>query len=287
MAQSVVDTSICDNTCQVQCYKQCYIRSDKQGTAELAAKSEHNCASCCQGKSCRKCRAGVYDEPPLLVLYGFKSQEYYERKQRRFLLRAYRGVECGLERGYRFRWFVLTESNEAIDSGLDFGVEFNRFIVWLRYRCPDFQYIVVEHRQGDMKRRNWHVLSYGSDRLPVLQMRDYWRSHYKSTVTGMAEVIDIKKSVLYMAGYLSSRDKFVRSWSSQGWVFRGWLGWSRDYKRIYGDYVPRSRLTTLALMSSLQRSGSLEWLTETGFLDVQECQAGQWGEVVETACSSP
>lgn len=193
--------------------------------------------------------------PPFTRLYGCESQEL-ERRIRRFMVRAFRGVDCGVAKGYRFRWFVMTESNEAIELGIPFGREWNKFLVWLRYRCSDFEYIVVEHRQGDRQRRNWHVLSYGSDRLPVLAMRDYWLEHYKSTITGMAEVKDIRKAVLYLAGYLGSGDKFVRSWCSQGWVFRSWIGWSKWYRWHFNrgrEYPSGDMLVSLSLMSPDER----------------------------------
>jgi len=183
------------------------------------------------------------------------------------VVRAFRGVSCGLSKGYRFRWFVLTESDEAISVSIPFGREFHLFVTWLRkVHCPDFQYICVEHCQGDKLRRNWHILSYGSDKLPVLAMRAYWRSHYLSTVTGMEEVKDIGKAVKYLAGYLSSGDKFVRSFQSQGWVFCGWVRASKSYRRSYSVYPLSLDLTTLALMSSSRRACELDWLLNTGYL---------------------
>ena len=228
------------------------------------------------GRSCYKCLKGGY--PPLLVPNGCKSAEYLNaslnRRRARFVVRAFRGVSCGLSRGYRFRWFVLTESDEAISSGRQFNREFHRFITWLRYSCPDFQYIVVEHRQGNKKRRNWHILSYGSDMLPVRAIRSYWLSHFKSTVTGMSEVKDIGKAVKYLAGYLSSGDKFVRSFQSQGWVFRGWVGFSKSFKKQYELYPNPGLLATLALMSPVVRSSELTWLYQTGFLSQKYLPGG-------------
>jgi len=219
------------------------------------------------GRSCYKCLKGGYS--PLLVRNGYKSAENnasLNRRRSRFVVRAFRGVSCGLSRGYRFRWFVLTESDKAISLGIPFGREFHRFVTWLRYSCPDFQYICVEHRQGDKLRRNWHILSYGSDRLPVLAIRAYWLSHFKSTVTGMSEVKNIGKAIKYLAGYLSSGDKFVRSFQSQGWVFRGWVGFSRSLKKQFGSYPVGGLLATLALMSPVARSTELIWLSQTGYL---------------------
>jgi len=203
------------------------------------------------------CQGDASEHSLFTSLSGCESQENKRRKVSRFMVRCYRGVACGKAKLFRFRWFVLTESDEAIKLGIDFGTEFNKFVVWLRYRCRDFQYVVVEHRQGDKQRRNWHILSYGSDRLPVLAMREYWLRHFKSTVTGMAEVRDIDKAVRYLAGYLGSGDKFVRSWSSQGWVFRGWLGWSKWYRKNFSphEYPSAESITSLSLMSPAEREG--------------------------------
>lgn len=228
------------------------------------------------GRSCYKCRKGGY--APLLVPNGYKSGEYSNasnnRRRARFVVRAFRGVSCGLSRGYRFRWFVLTESDESIASGINFGREFHHFVRWLCYSCPDFQYICVEHRQGNKLRRNWHILSYGSDMLPVRAIRSYWLSHFKSTVTGMSEVKDIGKAIKYLVGYLLSGDKFVRSFQSQGWVFRGWVGFSKSFKKQYESYPKSGLLATLALMSPVARSSELIWLFKTGFVSQNYFKGG-------------
>ena len=204
------------------------------------------------------------------------------------MIRAFRGADVGLSKEYRFRWFVLTESDSAIASRKDFGSEFHRFVMWLRYWCSDFQYLVVEHRQGDRKRRNWHVLTYGSDRLPVKQMREYWLGHYQSTVTGMSEIVDMKKAILYLAGYLTDREKFVRSWCSQGWVFRGWIGLTRAYHVKYGSWPTNGELVTLALMSPACRDGEKEYLLESGYLSRRYLSLpGLSGGPLERPCVGP
>lgn len=202
----------------------------------------------------------------------------FNRKRARFVVRAFRGVACGIAKGSRFRWFVLTESDAAVKAGLDFGRQFHHLVGYLRdVHKLDFQYIVVEHRQGDKQRRNWHILSYGSDKLPVKAIRSYWISRFESTVTGMAEVADIDKAVKYLAGYLSGSDKFVRSFSSQGWVYRGWVGQSKLYRKAYGDYPSLAVVKALSLMSPRLLSGELDWLQNTGYLS-EHYEAGQAGK---------
>jgi hypothetical protein len=206
-----------------------------------------------EGYSTRRWLNGGYDgENSLLVPNGCKSgtneNACLNRKKARFMVRAFKGVECGLAKNCRFRWFVLTESDEAIDSRKKFGREFHNFIRWLRkVHKIDLQYIVVEHRQGDKKRSNYHVLTYGSDKLPLRVMREYWESHYLSHVTGMAEIVDIRKSVKYLCAYVSDGDKFVRSFNSQGWIFRGWQGFSKKYKAEYGRYPDNELMAVFSL----------------------------------------
>lgn len=239
------------------------------------------CRDGCRGRSCLKCQAGRYDVLPFTRSNGYESGEYYEHRRKQFMVRAYRGVECGTAKGYRFRVFTLSESDEALRAGIDFGSEFHRFVRWLRYHCPSFEYVVVAHRQGvpsvvtGQQRCHRHVLSYGSDMLPVEAMRAYWQEHYLSTVTGMKAVWGIAGAIKYLAGYLSSRDKFVRSWQSQGWVFRGWLGMTKAYKRSFGDYVDGSELSRLSLMSPEARESEIGWLLNTGYQNLESCEAGQ------------
>lgn len=192
-----------------------------------------------------------------------QTAENYNKKAGRFLVRGFRGVAVGLAKGYRFRWFVLTESNEAAAAGLDFGKAFHKLVTWLRYYCSDFQYIVVEHRKP---RRHWHLVTYGTDKLPVDAIRGYWLNHYLSTISGMAEIRNIERAMYYVCGYLKRGGKLTRSWSSAGWVFAGWIGFCREYCRDYGEYPPGGLLVELSLMSKERRIYELEWLKNTGEL---------------------
>lgn len=238
------------------------------------------------GSLCSGCQWAVFVPviPPLLVIHGVQSatlEEIFSRKRRRFYVRSFRGAMCGIAKGYRFRWFVLTESDIALERKIDFGIEFHRFTTWLRkVHCQDFQYEVVEHRQGivskvtKQRRRNWHILSYGSDRLPVRDIRDYWLSHYKSTVTGMAEVREIDKAIYYLSKYLSGSESFIRSWTSQGWVYRGWIGDSKKFRGRFGEYPCEEIIRKLSLMSPCEREYARLCLEETGYLSLSECVDG-------------
>lgn len=192
-----------------------------------------------------------------------QNAENQSRKCSRFLVRAFRGVGVGVARGFRFRWFVLTESNEAIEAGLDFGKAFHKLVTWLRYQCPDFQYVAVEHWTP---RRHWHLITYGSDKLPCMAIRSWWLSHYLSTISGMAEVRSVEKAMYYVCGYLRRGGKLTRSWCSRGWVFSGWLGFSKEYFARYGEYPAGEIFTELALSNKAKRDYEVEWLRETGYM---------------------
>ena len=219
------------------------------------------CSDCPQGFACHKCQSCFYEDSPLYLSNGYESAKHLHRVNR-FLLRGFRGVACGSAKRYRFRWFVLTSSPASYALNLDFGSTFHVFVTWLRYYCHDFQYIVIEHI---IPRKHWHIISFGSDRLPLEKMRNWWLSHYSSTITGMQEIKHIEKAMFYVAGYLSSSAKFVRSWASQGWVFRGWIGFSRKYHTQYGSYPDTDTIVNLSLLPKAKRAFEVEWLLNTGF----------------------
>lgn len=206
-----------------------------------------------------------------LVIYGCESAKTNEldRRAKRMMVKAFKGTACGVSKGMLLRWFVLTESDEAIAMGLDFGKTFHRLFDWLRYSCPDVQYLVVEHCQGDKTRRNWHVLTYGSDKLPMKAIEAWWMEHYLSH-TGKFELVKYpEKAIRYLAGYMSNKDKFVRSWASQGWIYSGWSKTSYEYKKTTGKYLDTPDVVKLAKMPQRMRQTELEYLVNTG--DYSSC----------------
>jgi hypothetical protein len=221
----------------------------------------------------------------LLVLNGCQTQTIdrnkiqesinarINRARARFMVRAYKGVASGVQKGCTFRWFTLTESDEALARGLKFGKEWNSCRTWLRkVHSPSFESIIVEHKQGKpskvtgLQRSNFHVITYGNEKLPVHELREYWQKHYSSTLTGLQRIVDMPKTIKYVAGYVSSSEKFVRSWHSQGWIFPGWVGQSKLYKREYGEYYSDDVLRALSVMDKSSRGYELECLLNTGYL---------------------
>ena len=99
--------------------------------------------------------------------YTHESDRDYirERKAARFYVKARIGILVGIAKGKRFRWWVLTESDESIEAGISFPDSWSMLRKMLARLDDNLEYCLVEHIQGDKKRRNWHVLTYGDNKL--------------------------------------------------------------------------------------------------------------------------
>lgn len=179
-------------------------------------------------------------------------------KAARFFVKCIKGVEVALLKGYLVRWFTLTESNEAIASGLDFSLCWGPTRKWLKRNFGvDMGLCVVEHRQGDKQRRNWHVVQFGNDKIDALALRGYWQDKFKSTVTGLELIRHPLQAVAYVAGYLNDYEKFVKARFSHNWVFPMWFEFSKWYYNMFCEYPPVEYLMKLSLMSPSRRA--IDW----------------------------
>ena len=56
-------------------------------------------------------------------------------------------------------------------------------------------------------------------------------------MASLAEVDDVAGAARYIGNYLNMQSYHVRKYiMSAGWVFPGWVGWSKGFKRHYGVY---------------------------------------------------
>ena len=194
---------------------------------------------------------------------SYVQREALRHRVNRFYVKTMAGVAVGNAKKLRPRLFVCTESDEAIE-GLDSRKLFNKFFTMLRYHCPDIQYCVVEHRQGDCWRRNWHVFSYGTDKIPFDIIDSWWKANYNSMVRRLEEVKNEKKVVAYLAEYLGKPEKFIRSFRSQGWIYPGYMGFSGRFHKANGVWPDKDTLVKLALMPAGERRFEEEYLINTG-----------------------
>ncbi len=68
----------------------------------------------------------------------------------------------------------------------------------------------------------------------------------------MGKVKNVKGQAWYLSKYLSGED-FERYYFSKGWVFPGWIEFSKWIKNEFGAYPERGRLVELAKMSKEER----------------------------------
>ena len=184
-----------------------------------------------------------------LVYRASDVSHYIDYRGGRFRQRFYTGFDA--HSGEIAKWFVLTESDEAIARGLDVIQKFNELVRYLRRHYGDFEYCCVRHRQGDKKRINLHVAYFGSY-IPQQVIEEWWWKNYASHRSKMGKVYNVKGQAWYMSKYLSGED-FERYYFSKGWVFSGWIGFSQWFKKEFGIYPPRQMLVEMARMNRVER----------------------------------
>jgi len=76
-------------------------------------------------------------------------------------------------------------------------------------------------------------------------------------MASVAEVDDVDAAARYIGKYLHMQSYHVRKYiMSAGWVFPGWVSWSRWFKKHYGVYPDQmypGMLAKLARMSKSER----------------------------------
>ena len=76
-------------------------------------------------------------------------------------------------------------------------------------------------------------------------------------MASLAEVDDVAGAARYIGKYLNMQSYHVRKYiMSAGWVFKGWVSWSKWFKRHYGVYPDQKYpgiLVKLARMSKSER----------------------------------
>lgn len=188
-----------------------------------------------------------------LVYRAVDVSQYIDYRARRFRQRFYTGFD--VHEGEIARWFVLTESNEAIAIGLDVIQKFNELVRYLRRHYGSFEYCCVRHRQGNKRRINLHVVYFGRF-IPQQIIEDWWWKNYSSHRSRMGRVYNIKRQAWYLSKYLSG-DDFERYHFSTGWVFWGWIGFSQWMKKEFSCYPPREMLIELREKGKLGRGKHL------------------------------
>ncbi len=101
-----------------------------------------------------------------------------------------------------------------------------------------------------MRRINLHVVYFG-EYIPQQVIEDWWWKNYASHRSKMSVVRNVQKQAWYLSKYLIGND-YERSFFSKGWVFPGWIGFSKWIKKEFGEYPPKEMLVDMARMTCVE-----------------------------------
>ena len=74
-------------------------------------------------------------------------------------------------------------------------------------------------------------------------------------MASVAEVDDVAGAARYLGKYLHMQSYRVRKYiMSGGWVFKGWVSWSRWFKRNYGIYPDQKYPGILVKLARMPKS---------------------------------
>ena len=191
---------------------------------------------------------------------GFKprgaSGDWQSRRVRRFFQRFYTGVGVG---GV-LRVLTLTTSDEALVAGKDIHRSFRVLVKRLRRRYGQFEYIAV--REVKDNRVHLHVVFRG-EYMQQASISNMWQSIHLSPVVDIRAVYKARGGARYLAKYLA-KDAYNRYWASYNWVFKGWVGWSKQFNKLVGYYPSQPVLRALARLDAGRRLTVMRLLCPAG-----------------------
>ena len=181
----------------------------------------------------------------------FKTNE--ERRKGRFWQRLFAGAESA----DRLRFLTLNSSDESIVLGLDIRESLSKLVKRIRRKYGKFEYFgVVAYDENEPLREHIHVICKG-EFMPQRELEDMWIDIHRSIKPYIESVDDVAAAARYMGGYLNMQSYHVRKYiMSAGWVFPGWVSWSKRFRRkneVYPDEMYPGILAKFAHMSKSER----------------------------------
>ena len=161
----------------------------------------------------------------------FKTNE--ERRRARFWHRLFTGAETA----DRLRFLTINSSDESIVLGLDILKSFSKLVKRIRRKYGKFEYFgVVAYDENEPSREHIHVICKG-EFMAQREIEDMLIDVHRSIKPYIEAVDDIAVAARYIGNYLNMQSYRVKKYiMSAGWVFPGWVSWSKRFKRKYGDY---------------------------------------------------
>ena len=178
----------------------------------------------------------------------FKSDE--ERRRARFWHRLFTGAEAA----DRLRFLTLNSSDESIVLGIDILESFSKLVKRIRRKYGNFEYFgVVAYDKNEPLRGHLHVICKG-EFMPQGELEDMWIDIHRSIKPYIEAVDDVYAAARYIGNYLNMQSYRVRKYiMSAGWVFKGWIAWSKWFKKHYGVYPDKMYPGVLAKLSRLSK----------------------------------
>lgn len=190
----------------------------------------------------------------------FKTNE--ERRMARFWHRLYTGAE----KADRLRFLTINSSDESIVLGIDILKSFSKLVKRMRRKYGVFEYFgVVACDENEALREHIHVICKGVF-MPQRELEDMLIDVHKSIKPYIEAVDDVAGAAGYMGKYLHMQSYRLRKYiMSAGWVFPGWVSWSKRFRRkngVYPDEMYPGILGKLASMSKSERDKIMNKLME-------------------------
>lgn len=162
----------------------------------------------------------------------FKTDE--ERKEARFWQRFFVGAEIA----DKLRFLTLNSSDESVVLGIDILESFRKLVKRIRRKYEMFEYFaVVGEAENEPLRKHIHAICKGVY-MPQREIENMWVDVHRSIKPYIKRVKSVKGAANYLAKYMhqQSSNRYIMS---AGWVFKGWVSWSRWYKQNFGEYPQR------------------------------------------------
>lgn len=187
----------------------------------------------------------------------FKTNE--ERRRARFWHRLFTGAEAA----DRLRFLTLNSSDESIVLGIDILKSFSKLVKRMRRRYGKFGYFgVVAYDENEPLREHIHVICKGVF-MPQRELEDMLIDVHRSITPYIEAVDDVAGAARYVGNYLNMQSYRVKKYiMSADWVFKGWISWSKSFKRKYGDYPEQMYPGMLAKLGRMSKSERDEIMTK-------------------------
>ena len=177
----------------------------------------------------------------------FKTNE--ERRRARFWHRLFTGAETG----DRLRFLTINSSDESIVLGIDVLKSFSKLVKRIRRKYGKFEYFgVVVYDENEPLREHIHVICKGMF-MPQIELEDMWIGVHRS-IKPYIEAVDDIGAARYIGSYMNMQSYRVKKYiMSAGWVFKGWIAWSKWFKKHYGVYPDQMYPGILAKLSRMPK----------------------------------